>query len=52
MYNVSSISKIFIIADLISNLIENKLLDVSEETMTKLKEIIKKDDYESTLIIF
>lgn len=52
MCSEASVFKPFLIADLINNLLESKLLKIKGETIETLKEIIKKDDYESTIIIF
>lgn len=50
--NRSKISKPFMISDIIHNLVEEKLLEINDNTKEKLKKIIDNIDYESTIIIF
>ena len=49
---LADIQKPFLIGLLIHELIEEKLLELSEETVEKIKKIIKNADYESTIILF
>ena len=48
----ASISRTFQISAIIHDLIEEKLLIINDNTKDKIKNIIKKYDYDSTLIIF
>lgn len=44
--------KPFLIANIIHNLIEEKLIEINDEVKEKLKKVIDIVDYESTIIIF
>ena len=51
-YNKASISKIFVIRDMINELINEKLLEIDNDTKNNIKTIIKKHCYDFTFIIF
>lgn len=48
----AALSKLFMISDIIHNLIEEKLLEANENTIEKIRKIINMCDCESTIIIF
>lgn len=48
----ATLSKSFIISDIIHNLIEEKLIEINEYTTEKIRKIIDMCDCESTIIIF
>lgn len=50
--SLASLSKPILIADLVNNFINSGLLEINDNTNKKLKEIVGKVDFESTLIIF
>ena len=52
MFNRARISKPFLTGAIIHDLVEEKLLDINDDTKDKIKRIIKQYDYESTLIVF
>lgn len=51
-FNRARISKPFLVGAIIHDLVEEGLLEINNNTKDKIKNIIKKSDYESTFIIF
>jgi len=52
MFKIARIGNPFLISTLIHELKEQGLLNITNETKDKIKNIIKQSDYESTLIVF
>lgn len=52
MCSRARISKPFLMGAIVHDLIEEKLLEINNDTKDKIKNIIKQSDYESTIIIF
>ena len=52
MCSSAKISKPFLMGAIIHELVEEELLEINDDTRDKIKNIIKRYDYESTLIIF
>lgn len=52
MFSKAKIKNPFMIGALIHDLVEQELLDINDNTKDKIKDIIKKSDYEATIIIF
>lgn len=52
MFSIARITKPFLIAALVHDLIEQELLVVNENTKDKIKKVINNSDYEATLICF
>lgn len=52
MFSRAKISNPFMIGVIIHDLLEQELLYINDNTKDKIKDIIKKSDYEATIIIF